>query len=105
MNSYFASVEQFLRPELRGRPVAVVPVETDSTCVIAASLDAKRFGVRVGTGVREARRMCPGINLVKARPSTYVEVHHRLLESVDRCVEVHRVYSIDEWTVRLRGRE
>jgi len=36
-NSYFASVEQQLRPELRGKPIAVVAVETDSTCAIAAS--------------------------------------------------------------------
>jgi DNA polymerase-4 len=103
MDSYFASVEQYLRPELRGRPVGIIPVETDSTCVIAASRDAKLLGVKVGTGVREARRLCPGIALVKARPKIYVQVHHRLLRNVDQCAEVHRVYSIDEWTVQLRG--
>ena len=105
MDSYFASVEQYLRPELRGRSVGVIPVETDSTCVIAASYEAKRLGVKVGTGVREARRLCPGILLVKARPEIYVQVHRRILRSVDRCAEVHHVYSIDEWTVRLRGEE
>src|SRR5262249_16403750 len=98
MDSYFASVEQYLRPELRGRCVGGIPVETDSTCVVAASYDAKRFGVKVGTGVREARRLCPGLLLVKARPDVYVRVHRRILRSVDRCAEVHRVYSIDEWT-------
>jgi len=43
-NSYFASVEQQLRPELRGQPIAVVAVETDSTCAIAASYEAKPSG-------------------------------------------------------------
>jgi DNA polymerase-4 len=105
MDSYFASVEQHFRPELRGRPVGVIPVETDSTCVIAASYEAKRLGVKIGTGVREARQLCPGISLVKAHPKIYVQVHQRILQSVDQCAEVHRVYSIDEWTVRLRGEE
>ncbi|MCE9604421.1 MAG: type VI secretion protein ImpB [Planctomycetia bacterium] len=103
MDAYFASVEQYLRPELRGRPVGIIPVETESTCVIAASYDAKRLGVKVGTGVREARQLCPGIKLVKARPNIYVQMHHRILQSVDRCAEVQRVYSIDEWSVQLRG--
>ncbi len=103
MNSFFASVEQSLRLELRDRPVAVIPLETDSTCVIAASYDAKRRGVKVGTGVREARRLCPGIALVKARPHLYVEVHHRILASVEKCAPVDRIYSIDEWSIQLRG--
>ena len=46
LNSYFASVEQQERPELRGRPVIVVPVESNSTCAIAASHAAKRFGIK-----------------------------------------------------------
>lgn len=105
MDSYFASVEQSLRPELRERPVGVIPVETESTCLIAASYDAKRLGIKTGTSVRDARRLCPGIKLVKARPKLYVEVHNRILESVDKCAPVEKVYSIDEWTFRLRGED
>ncbi|MFO0883270.1 MAG: hypothetical protein U0894_03635 [Pirellulales bacterium] len=105
MDSYFASVEQSLRPELRERPVGVIPVETESTCLIAASYDAKRLGIKTGTSVRDARRICPGIKLVKARPKLYVEVHNRILESVDKCAPVEKVYSIDEWTFRLRGED
>lgn len=103
MDGFFASVEQHLRPPLRGRPVGVVPVETDRTCVIASSFQAKRHGVKVGTRVPDARRLCPGIVLVKARPDIYVRVHHQILRSVDLHAPVHRVYSIDEWAVRLTG--
>ncbi|MGB3635270.1 MAG: hypothetical protein WA982_14605, partial [Rubrobacteraceae bacterium] len=59
MNSYFASVEQQFSPELRGKPVAVVPVRAENTCAIAASYEAKRYGIRTGTKVFEARRLCP----------------------------------------------
>ncbi|PQO44454.1 type VI secretion protein ImpB [Blastopirellula marina] len=103
MNSFFASVEQHLRPELRNCPIGVVPLESESTSLIAASYDAKRFGIRTGTKVYDARRMCPRIRLVRARPKVYVQIHNQLLQSVDQCAEVHHVYSIDEWTIRLRG--
>src|SRR5271154_5913019 len=83
MNSYFASVEQHLRPDLRGRKVAVIPVESENTCVIAASYDAKRCGVKTGTRVRDAKRLCPEIALVKARPDVYVKTHHAILRSID----------------------
>lgn len=105
MNSYFASVEQHLCPELRGRPVGVVPVESDYTSIIAASYQAKKFGIKTGTRVKDAKVMCPGIVLVRARPQIYVQVHHSILRSVDRCAPVHKVYSIDEWAIRLIGRE
>ena len=67
-NSYFASVEQQINPRLRGRPVGVVPVMAESTSCIAASYEAKAFGVRTGTRVSEARQMCPEIVFV--RPGT-----------------------------------
>jgi hypothetical protein len=60
LNSYFASVEQDARPELRGCPVAVVPMMADTTVCIAASYEAKAHGVRTGTVVADAKRMCPG---------------------------------------------
>lgn len=103
MNSFFASAEQFLRPELRKQAIGVVPLESDATCIIAASYEAKRCGIRTGTKVYEAKRLCPHIQLVRARPSVYVEIHHELLKSVDQCAEVQHVYSIDEWTIKLCG--
>lgn len=103
-NAYFASVEQQLRPELRGQPVGVVPVMAESSCCIAASYEAKAFGVKTGTGVREARRLCPGIHIVEARPPLYVEFHHRAIAAVDTVAPVRQVVSIDEMECELTGR-
>ena len=100
MNSYFAGVEQQERPELRGRPVGVVPMLADSTCCIAASYEAKCFGVKTGTSVEEARRLCPGVAFVEARPWLYRDTHRRIVEAVERVVPVHEVLSVDEMVVR-----
>lgn len=105
LNSYFASVEQELRPELRGRPIAVVPVMADTTSAIAASYEAKAFGVRTGTRVGDAKLMCPGIELVEARHDVYVDYHNRIVEAVEKCVPVSAVLSIDEMASTLIGRE
>jgi DNA polymerase-4 len=105
LNSYFASVEQEARPELRGRPVGVVPMLADTTCCIAASYEAKAFGVRTGTIVADAKRMCPEIVLVEGRHELYTEYHHRIVEAVESCVPVTAVCSIDEMACRLMGRE
>jgi len=95
-NSFFASCEQQERPELRGQPVGIVPVMADTSCVIAASYPAKARGVKTGTGVAEARQLCPGIRLVEARPRVYIGYHHRLLDCIERCLHVSEVRSIDE---------
>lgn len=95
-DSFFASVEQHLEPSLRGRPVAVAPVMAETSCCIAASYEAKAFGVKTGTGIREARLRCPGITIVPARPAEYVKVHHRIIEAVESCIHVEAVLSIDE---------
>jgi DNA polymerase-4 len=100
-NSYFASVEQQENPALRGKPVAVVPVMSDTTCAIAASYEAKAFGIRTGTGIREAKERCPGLILVPARHDVYVRYHHRLIEEVDRHIPVHKVWSVDEMACKL----
>jgi len=105
LNSYFASIEQELRPELRGKPVGVVPVMTDSTCCIAASYEAKALGVKTGTIVRDAKKLCPQIQLVEARHRVYVEYHHKIVQAVESCLPVAAVLSIDEMACRLIGRE
>jgi len=105
LNSFFASVEQDARPELRGRPVGVVPMMADTTVCIAASYEAKAHGVKTGTVVADAKRMCPDLVLVEARHELYVEYHHRIVEAVESCLPVTAVQSIDEMACRLMGRE
>lgn len=104
-NSYFASVEQQLQPKLRGRPIAVLPVMVETTCCIAASYEARRCGVKTGTLVSDARKLCPDIHFVEARPAVYVELHHKLVEAVESCLHVERVLSIDEMVCHLTGSE
>src|SRR5512140_1315283 len=103
-NSYFASVEQEVEPRLRGKPLGVVPMLADTTVCIAASVEAKTYGVRTGTKVAEARRLCPGIEFVIARHEIYIEYHHRAVEVVDSVVPVRAVLSIDEMDCELSGR-
>ncbi len=103
-NSYFASVEQQLNPALRGRPVGVVPVLAETSCCIAASYEAKALGISTGTGVAEARRLCPDIAIVLAEHAKYVEMHHRAVAVVDRIAPVRQVLSIDEMECELTGR-
>jgi len=105
LNSYFASVEQQECPELRGRPVAVVPVMADSSFVIAASYEAKRYGVKCGTMIGDAKRMCPDIAIVKGRHPLYSGYHHRVLEVVEKVLPIDEVCSIDEVRFRLLGSE
>lgn len=95
-DSFFASVEQQLDPSLRGLPIGVAPVLAETSCCIAASYEAKKFGIKTGTIIRDARIMCPGIRIVPARPSEYVKAHHKVMEAVEDCIHVEDVLSIDE---------
>jgi DNA polymerase-4 len=103
-NSYFASVEQQAEPRLRGRPVGVVPMLADTTVCIAASIEAKTFGVKTGTKVGDAKKLCPEIALVVARHELYIDYHHRAVAVVDSIAPVRAVLSIDEMDCELTGR-
>lgn len=105
LNAYFASVEQQEQPALRGRPIAVCPVMADSSFVIAASYEAKRYGVKTGTMIGDARAMCPDIQLVPAQPPLYAHYHRRVLEAVETVLPIDKVCSIDEMRFRLLGVE
>ncbi|MEI7766170.1 MAG: DNA polymerase [Phycisphaerae bacterium] len=105
MNSFFASVEQQERPELRGRPVGILPTLVETTGCIAASYEAKALGIKTGTSVREARQRCPSIALVEARPEVYVQYHEKIIAAVEQCLHVDKVCSIDEMYGRLLGEE
>lgn len=103
INSYFAIIEQQVNPELRNRPIAVVAVMTDSTCAIAASYHAKLKGIKTGTPIYEAKKLCPELVCVLARHNVYVDYHHRVLEEIDKYTKVDHVFSIDECACKLTG--
>ena len=103
-NSYFASVEQQLDPKLRGRPVGVVPMLADSTCCIAASYEAKAYGVKTGTRVSDAKKMCPDIVFIEAQHHKYVKMHHQAIAIVNTVLPVDEVLSIDEMCCVLTPR-
>ncbi|QDO97787.1 hypothetical protein FNB15_11135 [Ferrovibrio terrae] len=105
LNSFFASVEQQDNPLLRGKPVIVVPVMSDTTSAIAASIEAKKFGIKTGTPVWEARQKYPGIAIVNARHDRYVEFHHEIEKEIDRHIPVYKTWSIDEVSCELVGPE
>ena len=102
-NAYFASVEQQINPALRGRPVGVVPVMAETSCCIAASYEAKAFGIKTGTSVADAKKMCPEITLVVGRHEVYVDFHQRAVAAVERIAPVRQVMSIDEMECELTG--
>jgi DNA polymerase IV len=105
LNSFFASVEQQLHPEYRDRPLAVVPTQGDTTCCIAASYEAKALGIKTGTQVGEAKRICPGIVLIEGDHAEYAKYSKAIAEAVERCCPVAHTPSIDEMVCQLMGRE
>ncbi|AGT09962.1 DNA polymerase Y family protein [Paracoccus aminophilus] len=103
MNSFFASVEQQLEPALRGKPVAITAVDSEAGACVAASYEAKAFGVRTGTRVAEARLLCPGIIFRASRHRVYVRFNLAVADVLDRHAELTHIRSVDEFQLALSG--
>ena len=78
MNAFFASVEQQSNPALRGRPVAVVGSQK-RTIILTASYEARRFGVKTGMMLHEARQRCPQLKLCPANNRLYTYVSSQIM--------------------------
>lgn len=95
MNSYFATAEQQANPYLRGKPVGIIKA-AGRGCVIAASVEAKKFGVRTGCTVWEAKKLCPQIILVPSDMDKYFAITKGLIEIVSDYSPTVEIFSIDE---------
>lgn len=106
MNSFYASVEQAQDPALRGKPVVICgDPERRSGIVLAASREAKAFGIKTVDPVWEVRQKCPQAILVRPRMETYIEVSVRILDIAKRFTPQVEVFSIDELFMDVTGTE
>ena len=98
LDAFYASVEQRDDPSLRGRPVIV-----GGGVVLAASYEAKAFGVRTAMGGRQARRLCPDAIVVSPRFSAYAEASKAVFEVFDDTTPLVEGLSIDEAFLDVGG--
>ena len=98
LDAFYASVEQRDDPALRGRPVIV-----GGGVVLAASYEAKAFGIRTAMGGREARSLCPQAAVVPPRMPAYSEASKAVFEVFDQTTPLVEGLSIDEAFLDVRG--
>src|SRR5437899_4361062 len=98
VDAFFASVEQRDDPSLRGRPVIV-----GAGVVLAASYEAKAYGIRTAMGGREARRLCPQAIVVAPRMSAYAEASKAMFRVFEDTTPLVEGLSIDEAFLDVRG--
>jgi DNA polymerase IV len=100
LDAFFASVEQRDDPRLRGRPVIV-----GGGVVMAASYEARAFGVHGAMGGRHARRLCPHAVVVEPRMSAYAEASKAVFRVFDETTPLVEGLSVDEAFLDVRGLE
>ena len=98
LDAFFASVEQRDDPRLRGRPVIV-----GVGVVLAASYEAKAYGIQTAMGGRQARRLCPQAVVVAPRMSAYAEASKAVFEVFEQTTPAVEGLSIDEAFLDVRG--
>lgn len=98
LDAFYASVEQLLNPALRGKPIAV-----GGGVVLAASYEARAFGVRGGMPGRQARELCPHLIFVGGHFHEYQRLGDAAINVLrDYTPEVERI-SIDEAFADVTG--
>ena len=98
LDAFFASVEQRDDPRLRGRPVIV-----GGGVVLAASYEARAFGVRSAMGGGRARRLCPDAIVVRPRFEAYVDASKAVVAIFHDTAPIVEKVSIDEAFLDVRG--
>lgn len=102
INSAFATIEQQANPLLRGKPIVVAAYETFSGCILAPSIEAKKFGIKTSMRVGQAKKLCPSLIVLSADPPKYRFVHKKLKKIVGFYTNNYRAKSIDEFVLNFK---
>jgi len=95
MDAFFASVEQYYRPELRGKPVAITN-GMQGTCIITSSYEARARGIKTGMRLRQGYDLCPDLIQQPADPKRYAEVSSNIMNALLDITPDIEVFSVDE---------
>lgn len=96
MNSYFATVEQQANPLLRGKPIAVSGRPHINSVIAAASIEAKKFGVKSGMNTWEAKKLCPCLIFIPGDPAKYLCLSEKMIRILRSYTPFVEIFSIDE---------
>lgn len=95
INSYFAAIMQQENPALRGKPVGIIK-DVGRGCIIAASKEAKKLGVKTGCRVKDARLLAPKIILIPAEFDFYWNATKKLKSIFEAVTPDAEMFSLDE---------
>lgn len=104
INSCFATIEQQANPLLRGKPVVVAAYVENHGCILAASIEAKKLGLKTGMRVGEAKRVYTDLIVLAPDPEKYRFVNRKLLTLLLSYTPYVSVESIDEMVLRIMDR-
>ncbi len=102
MDAFFAAVETRDNPSLRNKPIGVIG-SNSRTVLVTSSYEARKYGVKTGMNVPQAKRACPNIILVKADHRKYTAACRNILKILDGFSPLIEIFSIDEFFVDATG--
>ena len=106
LNSFYASVEIFLNPSLKGKAVAVCGnKENRHGIVLAKSDEAKKFGVKTAEAIWEAQRKCPDLLIIPPHHDKYIEFSRRVRAIYEDYTDLIEPFGIDECWLDVTGSE
>lgn len=105
MDSFFASVEKQVRPKIRNQPIGVTPYAGNTGCIIAKCYQAKKYGISTGCLVGKAKKLCPKIKIIKARPELYTIYHKQIKKVISNLTPFYKPLSVDEFLIDLSQNE
>jgi DNA polymerase-4 len=103
LNSCFATIEQQANPHLRGKPIAVAAYTTPSGCIIAPSMEAKIYGIKVGMRVKDGKLLYPNLMILPPDPAKYRNVHLQLRRLISAYTNDFSPKSIDEFVLNMEN--
>ena len=96
MDAFFSAIEELVNPHLKGKPVIVCGDPLRRSVVSTASYEARKYGLRSGMPIGEARRLCPQGIYITGNPKKYVYTSVQILKSLREFTSLVEPFSVDE---------